>query len=158
VRVAAALTVVILLGYGGFVAWNAWSGGGSDRSTQSEDTGYVGSTKRAIFFGALVLDQGVAVHHLDELAAFRYDADRHIEAVRAARAEVAALLPGTTGTRADILGSTVQAADELEVAMTQWRDAVYNLRFGSAPTARSAVESAIARLWSDLGRWEALES
>lgn len=152
---AAALTVVILLGSGGYAAWNALTG---DTSTSDEaSTAYVASTQRAIYYGASAVGLGLDVHIIKDLGIFQDSMNAAIDGVRAERTNLETLAATATGPRADILQSSIQAADSLESGMAQWRDAVFNLRLGGVDDAQSAIDSAVARLVADIDRWDALE-
>jgi hypothetical protein len=150
------VTVAVLLGYGGYAAWNALTGD-SASSGGAASTAYVPSTQRAIYYGAGVVGLGLDVHILKDLDIFQDSVNRAIDGVRTERANLDALAATATGPQADILRSSVEATDTLESGMVQWRDAIFNLRLGGVDTAQSTIDSAVAQLAADIDRWNALE-
>lgn len=158
--VAAVLTVVVLLGYGGYTAWNAVSGGGDEGATTptaaAGDADYETIVSTAIFLGAQALAQGADTHLAVDLGPFADGTDRAIFTIGADRARLARLARTAAAREADVIVSTEQSLDALQTAMVQWRDAVFNLRLGAVDDARAAVDSAIARLQGDLERWRSV--
>jgi hypothetical protein len=157
VLLAAALTVVIVLGYGAYAGWNALTGGGSGSDTEATaETGYLASVDRAMFFGGAVLGAGTDVRLVGDLGNFLDQANQAIYTVGVEQGNVDKAARNATGARADVLASTTQSLDNLRVAMIRWRDAVFNLRLGLVADAKADVESAIAQLRADAERWKAL--
>lgn len=153
---AAALTTVILLGYGGYVAWNAVTDRGSSDPSPPAATGYRGAVDNALFVGTATLQRGLDVHLMSDLNPFYAAASEAISLVGADRARLAELATTATGEQADVIASTQQSLDALQEAMTEWRDAVVNLRLASVPDAHAGMDDALARLRSDIERWQAL--
>jgi predicted negative regulator of RcsB-dependent stress response len=159
VRIAAALTVVILLGFGGYTAWNAIAGdGGSSGSAAPAGGEYEQSVTETIFLGAVVLRQGLDAHVISELNPFLASSNDAIAMVATRRNALGELAKTATGPEADVIASTQESMTMLQMAMAQWRDAVVNLRLAAVADAHEAVDDAIAVLEADLDIWRSLPS
>jgi hypothetical protein len=156
VLAAVALTVVILLGYGGYLAWNALTGSGANDPAPPADNSYEGTVSRAIFLGGLVLGQGIDAHLVSEINPFLASANTAIYQVATDRGTLDNLAKTATGPEADVIASTKQSLDALRVAMIEWRDAVVNLRLADIADAHASMDDAIALLRADLDRWRSL--
>lgn len=160
ILVAAALTLVILLGYGGYTAWNAITGSGSDGTgTGTEDaTDYESIVARNIFLGAQVLGQGIDTRLVSDIGPFVDNANRVIYTMGLDRVAIGKLATGASGPQRDVISATQQSLDALQAALVQWRDVVADLRLGSVDDAHAAIDGAIARLQGDLERWRSVTS
>jgi len=156
VLIAAAITLVVLLGYGGYSAWNAVTGGGSGGGDAPAARSYESIVLNDIFLAGQVVGHGVDVRLMGDLNAFRDAADRAIYIIGLDMNALDGLESGATGPQRDVIASTRQSLDALQVGLIQWRDAVYNLRLASVDDAHSAIDSAVARLQSDLDEWRTL--
>jgi hypothetical protein len=153
--VASVVTVVILLGYGGVKAWDALFGVEAP-ATAAPETGFVGIANRLAATGQYAIDAGINLRILKDGALFIDAMSRYTAQVQSDRADLARRADGATGVRADILASSLRAADALELGMAQWRDGVVNLRIGTAANGETAIRSAIAQLGADAARWDEL--
>jgi hypothetical protein len=157
VLLAAALTVVMVVGYGGYTGWNALTGGGSGGDPQATpDTSYQASVDHAMYFGGTVVDAGIDVRLVGDLGPFLDQTNQAIYTVGVEQGNLEKAARTATGPRADVLASTTQSVDNLRVAMIRWRDAVFNLRLGLVADSKAEVESAIAQIQADAERWKAL--
>jgi len=150
------LTLLVVLGYGGYTAWNALTGGDSDETTTPAAASYETIVSNDIFLAGQVVVHGVDVHLMGDLNGFLEAANRAIFIVGTDKGGLAELSAGATGPQRDVISSTQQSLDALQVGLIQWRDAVYNLRLAAVDDARAAIDSAVARLQTDLERWKAL--
>ena len=146
---------MILVGYGGYVAYNKITE--SDTTPVAADDGYAASTSRAMFAGGVAVGAGINLRNLKDQYLFKDQVNAQIEQVRAEQADLERLLPTVTGPQADTIRATMQSMDELMIAMTQWRDAIFLLRLSNVDRAQSAVESAIAQMGQQLESWNSLE-
>lgn len=156
VLIAALLTVVILVGYGGYSAWNAVTGGDSGGGDAPAAGGYEAIVSQDIFLAGLVVGQGVDVRLVGDLNGFRDNANRAIFIIGSDKGALAKLATGATGPQRDVISDTQLALDALQAGLIQWRDAVYNVRLAAVDDAHSAIDSAVARLSADLDQWKAL--
>ena len=156
--IAAALTLIVLLAYGGYTAWNALTGGGGsdDAQAPTASAGFESIVGSDIFLAGQVVGHGVDVRLVGDLNGFRDTADRAIFIVGTDRGALAKLNAGATGPQRDVIASAQQSLDALQVALIQWRDAVYNLRLASVDDAHDAIDSAVAQLSADLERWKSV--
>jgi hypothetical protein len=146
---------VILVGYGGYTAWNALTGSDTPAATDT-GTGYVASADRAALTGQLAIGMGVNLRILKDANNFLVGMNQSIDQLRAERANLERLATKASGAEADILQSSIQATVAMETGMVQWRDGIVNLRLGGTAAAESTMETAIAQLQADVARWNAL--
>ena len=151
---AAALTALILVGYGGYTAWNAITATNAPAPVDTGN-GFVASADRAALTGQLAVGMGVNLRILKDGNNFLIGMNQSIDQLRVERANLERLATRASGARADILASSVQATVAMETGMVQWRDGIVNLRLGSIAAAESTIETAVAQLQSDVGRWKA---
>jgi len=151
---AAALTALILIGYGGYTAWNAITGTDAPVAVDTGN-GFVASADRAALTGQLAVGMGVNLRILKDTNNFLGGMNQSIDRLRTERANLERLAAKATGARADILQSSIQATVSMETGMVQWRDGIVNLRLGGIAAAESTIETAVAQLQSDVGRWKA---
>ena len=150
---------MIVLGYGGYTAWNAITGGGgSDSAEAPAPSGYEALVARDAFIAAGLLSDGINVRLVGDLPGFLEAANRAIYTVGVDKVEMARLAGNASGAERDVMTSTQQSLDALQVAIIQWRDAVYNLRLGAVDDAKAAANAAIALLQSDVDRWRSVTS
>jgi hypothetical protein len=149
------LTVVILVGYGAYVAYDKIAA--DDAPTAESGTGYVASVQTAMSHGQWSLGMGISFHNLKDSYILRNGFNTEIDTVRAQRANLEALLPNELGPRADTVRASIQTMSELEAALGQWRDAIFLLRLGNVDDAQVAVENTVAELQQQLDTWNGLE-
>lgn len=147
--------MVIVVGYGGYVAYDKINGG--DSVPAAADDGYAASTRRAMFYGGTAIGAGVNLRNLKDQYSFKDEVNAQIALVGTERANLERLLPTATAPQADTIRATIQSMDELMNAMTQWRDAIFLLRLNNVDRAESAVSSAVAQMGQQLETWNALE-
>lgn len=148
---------MILVGFGGYSAWGALTGGDdAPPAALPTGTGYADSANRAAFHANVAILLGLNLRILKDAYRFQYDVNKEIEGLRAERANLERLATGATGARADILRSSIQATQTLETGMTQWRDAIFNLRLGAVEPAQSVIETGVAQLEASIERWRSL--
>ena len=145
------LTVLILVGYGAYVAYDKLTG--DDAPTAEAGAGYVGSVQTAMSHGQWSIGMGLNFHNLKDSYVLRNDFNTEINTIRAQRASLESLLPNVLGPRADTVRASIQTMSELEAALGQWRDAIFLLRLSSIDDAQAAVESAVAALGQQLDTW-----
>lgn len=147
--------MVIVVGYGGYVAYDKINGG--DSAPAAADDGYAPSTRRAMFYGGTAIGAGINLRNLKDQYEFKDEVNALIALVSTERANLERLLPTATVPQADTIRATMQSMDELMNAMTQWRDAIFLLRLNNVDRAESAVRSAVAQMGQQLETWNALE-
>jgi hypothetical protein len=145
------LTVVILVGYGAYVGYDKLKG--NDTPAAETGTGYVASVQTAIAHGRWSIGMGLNFHNLKNSYVLRNELNTEIETIRTEQANLEALLPNVLGPRADTVRASIQSMSELQVAMGQWRDAIFLLRLGNVDDAQAAIESAVAALQQQLDTW-----
>ena len=151
VALAVLLTVVILVGYGAYVAYDKIRGDSTPAAQDS--TGYVASVQTAMSHGQWAIGMGLNFHSLKDSYVLRSQFNTEINTIRTERANLEALLPNVLGPRADTVRASIQTMSELEAALGQWRDAIFLLRLGTVDNAQSAIESANAQLQQQLDTW-----
>jgi len=145
------LTVVILGGYGVYVAYDRIRGDSTPVVT--DGTGYTSSVNTAVAHGKWAIGMGEDFHNLKRQYVLRNDFNAEIDTIRTERANLEALLPNLLGPRADTVRASIQSMSGLETAIGQWRDAIFLLRLDKVDDARSAIESAVAQLQQQLDTW-----
>ena len=145
------LTVVILVGYGAYVGYDKLTG--NDTPAAETGTGYVASVETAIAHGRWSIGMGLNFHSLKDSYVLRNQFNAEIDTVRAQQANLQTLLPNVLGPRADTVRASIQSVSDLQVALGQWRDAIFLLRLGNVDDAQAAIESAVAALQQQLDTW-----
>jgi hypothetical protein len=153
VALALVLTFVMLAAYGGYVLYDRVIK--SDASTTASGNSFVASSERAMAQGGAIVAAGLEFRSLRESYVLRDQMTVMIDGVRTERANVESVLATTSGPRADTASAALQTMNELTTAMTQWRDAIFNLRFGGIDNTQAAIEGAIARLQQHIDAWNA---
>ena len=156
IALAIVLTLVILVGYGAYVAYDKIRGDSSPTAA-SDGTGYVASVETAMSHGQWAIGMGVNFHNLKDSYVLRNQFNNEINTVRTERANLEALLPNVLGARADTVRASIQTMSELETALGQWRDAIFLLRLGNVDNAQSEIASAVAQLQQQLDTWNSQE-
>jgi hypothetical protein len=155
IALAILLTVAALVAYGGYVLYDKLAG--SDAPTAASGNGFVASTERATGDALEAIAMGLEFRSLRDSYVVRGDIDGMISSVRTERANVESVLATTAGPRADTVRATLQTLDELAIAMTQWRDAVFLLRFGNIDSSQAAIERAVVQLQQHVATWNSLD-
>jgi hypothetical protein len=145
------LTVVILVGYAAYLGYDRLTG--NDAPAAETGTGYVASTQTAIAHGKWSIVMGLGFHSLKDSYVWRNQINTEIDTVHAQQANLESLLPNVLGPRADTVRASIQSMSELQVAMGQWRDAIFLLRLGNVDDAQAAIDSAVAALQQQLDTW-----
>jgi hypothetical protein len=151
IPLAIALTLVILVGYGAYVAYDKIRGDGT--TAVQDGTGYPASVETAMAHGQWAIGMGVNFHNLKDSYVLRNQFNNEINTVRAQRANLESMLPNVLGPRADTVRASIQSMSELETALGQWRDAIFLLRLGNVDDAQSAIGNAVAQLQQQLDTW-----
>jgi hypothetical protein len=149
------LTLVILVGYGAYVGYDKLTG--NDTPTAETGTGYVASMQTAIAHGKWSIVMGLGYHNLKNQYVLRNQLTTEIDTVRNQQANLEALLPNVLGPRADTVRASIQSMSDLQVAMAQWRDAIFLLKFGDVDDAEAAITSAVTALEQQLNTWNGQE-
>ena len=142
---------MILVGYGAYVAYDKIRGDSTPAAVNS--TGYAASVQTAIAHGQWSIGMGLGFHSLKYQYVLRNQFNTEIETVRTQQANLEALLPNVLGPRADTVRASIQSMSDLQVALGQWRDAIFLLHFGNVDAAQAAIESAVAALQQQLNAW-----
>jgi hypothetical protein len=151
IALALLLTIVILLGYGAYVAYDQLTGNDTPAAQATDD--YVASAETAISHGLWSVAMGINFHNLKDSYILRNQFNTEIDTVRSQRANLEALLPNVLGPRADTVRASIQSMSQLEAAIGQWRDAIFLLRLGSVDDAQASIESAVAALQQQVDTW-----
>ncbi len=142
------------LAYGGYWLSGHVFGGGS--TTASSAGGDVpGAIDRSIAAGFGAIGNGLGMRNLHDQYQVRDDIDRAIDTVRQERTTLDAAVGTVTGARADALSAAIFAEGALEAALGQWRDVIFNLRFGQIDQAQTAVADSLAALGKARDAWNA---
>src|SRR3954469_8466329 len=137
IALAVLLTVVVLVGYGAYVAYDKIRG---DSSPSAQDsTGYAASVETATAHGDWAIGMGLNFHNLKDSYVLRNQFNAEINTVREERAHLESLLPNVLGARADTVRASIESMNDLESALGQWRDAIFLLRFGNLGRAQTGV-------------------
>ena len=155
IALALLLTVVILVGYGAYAAYDKLTG--DDAPTAQGSDGYLTSTQTAISHGQWSIAMGINFHNLKDSYILRNQFNTEIDTIRAQRASLEALLPNVLGPRADTVRASIQTMSELETAIGQWRDAIFLRRLGNVDDAQASIESAVGALQQQVDTWNSQE-
>ena len=156
---AVALTVVAGLAFGAYRLFGADSGSSGSGSGASAAPGDVPATidhSIGAAFGAI--GTGLGMRNLADQYHVRDAIDVSIFVVGQDRVQLQTARKGLSGAQADAVDAALAAEDRLGAGLVQWRDALFNLRFGQVDPAQNAVNDAITALAAARDSWNAATS
>jgi len=107
----------------------------------------------AIAHGKWSIVMGLGYHNLKNQYVLRNQLSTEIDTIHAQQANLEALLPNLVGPRSDTVRASIQSMNDLQVAMGQWRDAIFQLKFGNIDDAEAAITAAYTALEQQLNTW-----
>jgi hypothetical protein len=147
------LTLLVIAGYGAYAHFSAGSTSTSASGPVSSSDG-AALMDHSVGAGFIAITLGLGERNLKDQYTVRDAINGQITSVRDDRAQLVALQGTTQGVRATALQTAIDASNRLETAMAQWRDALFNLRFGSIDSGQTAINSAMTDLAQARDSWK----
>jgi hypothetical protein len=144
------LAVVVIAGYAGYRALASGGDGGSDR--------FVTTVRDAQQVGRDAITLGTNFHDLAEQYAVHDQFTMMSVSLSSRRSVLDRIATSSTGVRHNAAAEASLLVGELQNAINDYRDAIFDLRLGDVADAESAITRAVDRLGQQIDAWNQVSS